>query len=49
MSFPSTEYNAYSKFSGAKGTITTWTESDRVVLIIRADAMAEIDVEALVS
>lgn len=47
MSFPSTEYNAYSKFSGAKGTITTWTEPDRVVLIIRADAMAEIDVEAL--
>lgn len=49
MSFPSTEYNAYSKFSGAKGTITTWTEQDRVVLIIRADAMAEIDVEALAS
>lgn len=49
MSFPSTEYNAYSKFSGAKGTITTWTEPDRVVLIIRADAMAEIDVEALAS
>ena len=49
MSFPSTEYNAYSKFSGAKGTITTWTEPNRVVLIIRADAMAEIDVEALAS
>lgn len=47
LSFPSTEYNAYSKFSGAKGTITTWTEPDRVVLIIKADAMAEIDVEAL--
>lgn len=47
LSFPSTEYNAYSKFSGAKGSITTWTEPDRVVLIIKADAMAEIDVEAL--
>ena len=49
LSFPSTEYNAYSKFSGAKGTIKTWTEKDRVVLIIKADAMAEIDVEALAS
>lgn len=47
LSFPSSEYNAYSKFSGAKGSITTWTEPDRVVLIIKADAMAEIDVEAL--
>lgn len=47
LSFPSTEYNAYSKFSGAKGTITTWTDPERVVLIIKADAMAEIDVEAL--
>lgn len=49
LSFPSTQYNAYSKFSGAKGTIKTWTEKDRVVLIIKADAMAEIDVEALAS
>lgn len=47
LSFPSTEYNAYSKFSGAKGSITTWTDPERVVLIIKADAMAEIDVEAL--
>lgn len=49
LSFPSTEYNAYSKFSGAKGSIKTWTDSDRIVLIIRADVMAEIDVEALAS
>lgn len=49
ISFPSTEYNAYSKFSGAKGTITTWTDKNRIVLIIRADAMAEVDVEALAS
>lgn len=47
MTFPSTEYNAYSKFSGAKGTITTWTEPDRIVLIIRADVMNTIDVDAL--
>ena len=49
MTFPSTEYNAYSKFSGAKGTITTWTDADRICLIVRADIMAEVDVDALAS
>lgn len=49
LSFPSTDYNAYSKFSGAKGTITTWTEPERVVLIIKSDVLAEVDVEALAS
>ena len=49
MTFPSTEYNAYSKFSGAKGKIKTWTEKDRIVLLIRSDVLAEIDVEALAS
>lgn len=49
MSFPSTEYNAYSKFSGAKGKIKTWTEKERIVLMIRSDVLAEIDVEALAS
>lgn len=47
MTFPSSNYNAYSKFSGANGTITTWTEPDRIVLIIRADVMNTIDVDAL--
>ena len=49
LSFPSTKYNAYSKFSGANGLIKTWTEPDRVVLIIKADAMAEVDGDALAS
>ena len=49
LSFPSADYNAYSKFSGAKGTITTWTEPERVVLIIKSDVLAEVDVEALAS
>lgn len=49
MSFPSTEYNAYSKMSGSDKKITTWTDPERVVLVIKADAMAEIDVEALAS
>lgn len=47
LTFPSTQYNAYSKFSGAKGTITTWTEPERIVLIIKADALAEVEVETL--
>ncbi len=49
MTFPSSDYNAYSKFSGAKGTITTWTDAERVCLIVRADVMAEVDVDALAS
>ena len=47
MTFPSSDYNAYSKFSGAKGTITTWTDADRICLIVRADVMANVDVFAL--
>ena len=47
LKFPSSNYNAYSKFSGAKGTITTWTDEDRIVLIVKSDVMAEVDVEVL--
>jgi hypothetical protein len=47
LSFPSTEYNAYSKFSGSKGEITTWTDKDRIILMITADALAEVEVETL--
>ena len=47
MKLPSTKYNAYSKFSGAKGTIKTWTEEDRFVLIVTSDVMAEVDVDVL--
>lgn len=47
MSFPSTKYNAYSKFSGAKGTITTWTDKDRVVVVVKADVLANTDVDVL--
>lgn len=47
MKFPSKDYNAYSKFSGAKGQITTWTDEDRVVMIVTSDLMAEVDVDVL--
>ena len=49
MKLPSTSYNAYSKFSGAKGTITTWTDEDRVVFITTADIMATVSVDVLAS
>ena len=49
MAMPSKNYNAYSKFSGAKGDITTWTDPERIVVIVSADVMAEVDVEALAS
>lgn len=47
LKFPSTEYNAYSKFSGAKGKIKTWTDEDRIVLITTSDVLAEVDVDVL--
>ena len=47
MKLPSENFNAYSKFSGAKGKITTWTEDDRFILIVTSDVMAEVDVEVL--
>ncbi len=47
MSLPSTEYNAYSVMSGSSKPVTTWTDKDRMVLIITADVMASIDVDTL--
>ena len=47
LSFPSTEYNAYTKMSGKEGKITTWTDKDRIVFITTADVMSELDVDAL--
>lgn len=49
MSLPSSSYNAYSLMSGSSKPVITWTDKDRIVLIITADALANIDVEALAS
>lgn len=49
MTFPSTEYNAYSRFSGARGVVKTWTNADRIAIIIKSDALADIDVDVLAS
>ena len=47
LTFPSTEYNAYSKFDGSKGKIKTWTDEDRICLIVNSDAMGDVDVDVL--
>lgn len=44
---PSTEYNSWSKNDGAGRPITTWTNPEDIVLIIRNDVRAKIDVQAL--
>lgn len=47
MKFPSTKYNAYTKFTTTNNEVKTWTDEDRICLIIKADTSAEIDVEVL--
>lgn len=47
LTFPSTNYNAYSVFSGARGQIKTWTDEDRICLIVNSDAMGDVDVDVL--
>lgn len=47
MSFPSTEYNVYSKNAGDNKPVKTWTDKDRVVVVVRADVMTEVDVDVL--
>lgn len=51
MQFPSTEFNAYSKFSTAtdETLVTTWTDADRICVITTADVMAKVDVQSLAS
>lgn len=49
MSLPSSSYNAYSLMSGSSKPVVTWTDKDRICLIITADALANVDVEALAS
>lgn len=47
MRFPSSDYNAYSLNSGDNKPVVTWTEPDRVIVMVRADVMTEVDVETL--
>lgn len=47
MSFPSSAYNAYSLNTGDNKPVITWTDSSRVVFLVRADIMSEINVDVL--
>lgn len=47
MKYPSSEYNAYTKFTETENSIVTWTEPERTLFITTADIMAVVDVEAL--
>ena len=49
MRFPSSSYNAYSLNTGDKKPVVTWTDESRVVFLVRADVMTEVDVEVLAS
>lgn len=44
---PSSDYNAWKKVGGAGRPITTWCAPEDIVLIIRADIMATVDVDVL--
>ena len=46
---PSTKYNAWAKNGGEGRPITTWTRPEDIVLIIRNDIRAKIDVQSLAS
>lgn len=49
MRFPSSDYNAYSLNTGDNKPVVTWTEPNRVVFMVRADVMTEVDVDVLAS
>ena len=46
---PSTEYNSWSKNDGEGRPITTWTNPEDIVLILRNDVRSKIDVQSLAS
>ena len=47
MTFPSENYNAYSKMSGDLKKVTTWTDPSRIVLLIRSDVLNKVSVKVL--
>lgn len=46
---PSTSYNAWAKVGGVGKPITTWTNPEDIVMVIRNDIRAKLDVEVLAS
>lgn len=49
MILPSTQYNAWAKVGGSGRPITTWTDREDVVFLIRNDILAFLDVNVLAS
>lgn len=46
---PSTQFNAWAKVGGAGRPVTTWTNPEDVVFLIRNDVLATLDVDVLAS
>ena len=46
---PSTSYNAWAKVGGSGKPITTWTDPEDIVMLVRNDIRAKLDVEVLAS
>ena len=46
---PSTSYNAWAKNGGAGKPVTTWTRPEDIVMVVRNDVRAKMDVEVLAS
>lgn len=46
---PSTQYNAWAKVGGEGKPVTTWTNPEDIVMLVRNDIRAKLDVEVLAS
>ena len=46
---PSTEFNAWKKVGGTGKAITTWSAKEDIILLMRADVIASMDVDVLAS
>lgn len=47
MKFPSENYNAYNKIKNPTKRMVTWTEPERIVIMLRADIIANIGTDVL--
>lgn len=47
MSFPSTDYNSYVLNGGGGNPVTTWTAKENIIIILRKDVAAAVDVQLL--
>ncbi|MBR4972974.1 MAG: hypothetical protein IKY45_00755, partial [Clostridia bacterium] len=45
--FPNTTYNSWARAGGAGASYTSWSDKERIMLFMRADITAEVDVEVL--